>query len=281
MQQPVYTLLCKRDIPMAQATLPGILKALQPKQQLNIFDDGTFTPDDVALLSDLSASIRIVTLAQRNEEILGKLANYKNCLKYRGEFPLAFKMLDIPLLAAKDATRITFTDSDIIYLKDCEGYFNRDVNTYLRTDAIKLSVKLSQGLLKYHWKMPLRFNSGYFSFDLKDYDLDFVDHYLGLPDVRHMPWLSEQTCWSLLFGKAGKSYSPKENEFACRENFTGPKPDTLAIHLIGKLKSKVNEWSIELDANKTAPIKPEFELSRNINMLDWVQKTARRFSPFK
>jgi hypothetical protein len=280
MQQTVYTLLCQRDLPMAQVTLPGILKALEPKQKFVIFDDGTFTPDTIGTLSGLSAQIQIITKADREELITEKLSKYKNCLQYRSEFPLAFKMLDIPLIAMGEATRFTFTDSDIIYRKNCESYFKRDVNTFLKTDAIKLSVKLSQGLLKYKWKMPMRFNSGYFSFGLKDFDLDFIEHYLGLPDVRNMPWLSEQTCWALLFGRAGQSFCPKENEFICQEVFDGPKDDTLAIHLIGKLKNKYEDWSI-IDTDTRSVIEPGFQKSRNITMLDWVQKSARRFSPFK
>lgn len=281
MQQTVYTLLCKRDLPMALITVPRILRFLQPAQKLVIIDDGSFDEETIRILSDLSAQVQVVTRSQREEQVLAALGNRPNCIKYRNDFPFAFKLIDIPLIAAKESPRYTYTDGDIIYLKDCEDYFNRDVNTYLRTDAIKLSFKLQQGLLKYKWKIPLRFNAGYLCYDTKDYDLDFVEQYLGMPDVRHMPWVSEQSCWALLFGRAGKSYCPKENEYVCRENFTGPQPDTLAIHLIGGLKKKVNEWSVEKEANKTAPVKPGFEPSRNITILDWVQKSARRFSPFK
>jgi hypothetical protein len=281
MPQNVYTLLCERDMPMAMLTLPYIINAIQPQQQLHIFDDGSFTASSIEKLQSLSDRIKVITLKERNERIVEKLGRYENCIKYRSEFPLAFKMLDIPLIAKEAGNRFIFTDSDIIYLKNCDAYFQRDVNTYLKTDAIKLSVKLSRALLNYNWKIPLRFNSGYFSFGLDDYDLEFVNYYLGLPNVRHMPWLSEQTCWALLFGRAGKSYCPKENEFVCRENFIGPQPDTLAVHLIGNLKKEVNEWAIIKGANKTEGIYPKFELSRNINLLDWVQKSARRFLPIK
>jgi hypothetical protein len=275
--QPVYTLLCQRDLPMALITVPRIVSFLQPGQKFIIYDDGSFTESAIQQLSSLSDSINIVTHQQRTEEVNDALSKYPNCLKYRTEFPLAFKMLDIPLDVIKSGGgRYTFTDSDIIYLRNAHDYFNRDVNTYLRTDAIKLSVKLQDVLLKYKWKVPYKFNSGYFSFDVKDFDFDFVDHYLGMLDVRNMPWLSEQTCWALLFGMAGKSYCPKENEFVCREQFNGPEADTLAIHLIGKLKNKYEVWSKVEGSDGSSP-KPSFELSRNVTMLDWVQKSARRF----
>jgi len=282
MAQTVYTLLCQRDLPMALVTLPKILQCLEPQQQFVIFDDGTFTESTIQVLSELSENLSIVTRKERDEEVNQALIKYPNCRKYRDEFPLAFKMLDIPLSVIKNGGgRYTFTDSDIIYLKNGRDYFNRDVNTYLKTDAIKLSVKLQDGLLKHKWKIPMRFNSGYFSFDVKDFDLDFIDHYLGLPDVRNMPWLSEQTCWALLFGRAGKSYCPKENEFVCREKFEGPQADTLAIHLIGGLKNKYEEWSVVNIRSKAEPAKPSFEVSRNITLIDWLVKVARRHSPIK
>lgn len=281
MQQTVYTLLCKRDLAMGLVTIPKILKFLQVGQKLVVIDDGSFDEETIGTISALAPNIEVLTRSKREERVLKLLGNRPNCIKYRNDFPFAFKLIDIPLIAAEDSPRYTYTDGDIIYLKDCEDYFNRDVNTYLRTDAIKLSFKLQHGLLKYKWKIPMRFNAGYLCYDTKDYDLDFVEKYLGMPDVRHMPWVSEQSCWALIFGRAGKSLCPKENEFVCRENFTGPQPDTLAIHLIGNLKNRLNEWADEKDANKTGTLKPGFEPSRNITVLDWVQKSAHRFSPFK
>jgi len=260
---------------MALITIPQILKFFTPLQRLIICDDGTLNTLDKERLGNISSLIKIVTRVDREDLIKEEIGNRPNCLKYREEFPLAYKLLDIPILAKIENSRFTFTDSDIIYIKNCDDYFNRTVNTYLQTDAIKLSVKLSAGLLKYKWKIPMRFNSGYFSFDMIDYDLDFLEYYLGLPDVRNMPWLSEQTGWALLFGKAGNVYSPNENQFICKEKYKGPTDETLAIHLIANLKNKYEEWSPSKEI--ISDIKPEFKLSRNINIGDWIKKSVVRF----
>ncbi|MEO6546443.1 MAG: hypothetical protein ABIN94_00525 [Ferruginibacter sp.] len=272
--QDVYTLLCHKDMPMAAITVPLIMRSLNPDQKFIICDDGSFDAGDIEKLSGISSSIRIITKQERDGYVLEIIGNRPNSLKYRKEFPLAFKLFDIPILARQESSRFTYTDSDIIYVKNSKAYFNRQLNTYLQTDAIKLSLKLQAGLLKYNWNIPLRFNSGYFSFDPVDYDADFLEYYLGLPDIRNIPWLIEQTAWALLFGKAGESYSPNPNQFICRENFDGPTDETLAIHLIAGLKNKYTEWAPQ--ENITTGIQPQFNLSRNITKWDWVVKSVKR-----
>jgi hypothetical protein len=259
---------------MAEVTIPHILRFLSPGQCLRIFDDGSITQDDISILTAMSPVVSVITLAERNKSVQELIGNRPNCQKYRSEFPLAFKLLDLPLLAMQETKRFTFTDSDIIYIKNCREYFSRTVNTYLQTDAIKLSVKLSSALIKYKWKIPMNFNSGYFSFDLSGYDLDFLEYYLGLADVRNMPWLSEQTAWAILFGKAGNSFSPVLNEFVCRERFDGPKEDTFAIHLIAGYKKMYGKWGVFKKEPNIG--RPSFFLSRNVNKTDWFKKTLRR-----
>lgn len=265
---------------MALITLPKILYFLNPGQQLIVLDDGTLTEESVDTIHQLSDSTKVITRKQREEFIVSAIGNRPNCLKYREEFPLAFKLIDVPLSLEGANSRFTFTDTDIIYLKNSGEYFGRESNTYLRTDAIKLSVKLQNAIMKYKWRIPFKFNSGFFSYEAKDFDLDFVEYYLGLPDIRHYPWLSEQTCWALLFARSGASSCPLEEQFVCREDFGGPTPETLAIHLIGPLKGKLGDWSKQEPVQGSEYPYPEFEASRDVTLLDWTKKSIRRFSPF-
>ncbi|HEV7329741.1 MAG TPA: hypothetical protein VGN63_01775 [Flavisolibacter sp.] len=274
LKQDVYTLLCHRDMDMASVTLPKILKFLKADQKLIIFDDDSFTTTDINWCLSLSEKVEVITFSDRNSIVSEELKNYPNCLKYRRELPLAFKLLDIPIIAKKGGNRFTFTDTDILYLKNCEHYFSRDVNTYLKTDSIKISVRLQHVFMKYKWRVPFKFNSGYFSFDLHEFDLDFLEYYLGLSDIRNTPWLSEQTAWALLFARSGNSYCPDENQFICREKFDGPSESTLAIHLIGKEnKYKYENWAEPVG---DVDMEAKFYKSRNVTKLDWIKKTAAR-----
>jgi len=276
MKQPVYTLICHRDIKMALITLPKIYAFLEDPNDFYIIDDGTLTESDIELLKHSMPLATIILRSEREERILRKLKNYPNCIKYREEYPLGFKLFDVPILAIEKATRFTFTDSDIIYLKKCKKYFTKDINTHLTTDGIKISIKLKYGLLKYFWKIPYQFNSGYFCFGVNDYDLDFIEYYLGLKEVKDVPWLIEQTCWGLLFARSGQSVTPLKNQFACQEDFSGPKKETLAIHLIGNLKKHYEDWSkIEIQES-TKLLMPVFVNSRNINYYDWIKKVMKR-----
>lgn len=274
MTQHVYTLLCNRDMPMACVTLPKILEFLSQEQLFVVIDDGSLTEHSIEYLKELSPQIKVISLKDREQIVLNKLDKYPECRKFRKEYAPAYKLIDIPILAMNDSPRFCYTDSDIIYLKSCEPCFNRQVNTYLKTDAIKISVKLSKVFLKYRWAIPNRFNSGYFSYDVKDYDLDLIEHFVSRPDVRNIPWVIEQTGWALLFGQSKELFCPDEDKFICRENFNGPDINTFAIHLIGNLKPKYKEWAYfkTLQTNDL-----DFIRSRNVTLLDWYKKSARRF----
>jgi hypothetical protein len=283
MLQTVYTQICERDMEMALRTLPTILKFIHPSQKLVIIDDGSLSADSAATIAALADNVILKVKKDRDAMVLEALKGKPNCIKYRNEHPLSFKLLDIPIMARQESPRFTYTDSDIIYFNSCEDYFTRDVNTFLRTDAVKLSFRLQDGLLKHRWKIPYKFNSGYFSFDTAHYDLDFIEHFLGIPEARSTLWLLEQTCWSFLFERAGIAYCPAEDEFICKENYSGPEPKSLAIHMIGNNDKKVvsKEWTKPEQMKKVMPAKPRFERSRNVTLIDWVLKSAQRFSPFK
>lgn len=276
MKQSVFTLICKRDVKMALITLPKIYNFLEDPNDFYIMDDGSLNQSEVNLLKYEMPLATIILRSEREEQILKKLKNYPNCLKYRAEHPLGFKLLDVPILAEQITKRFTFTDCDIIYLKNCEKYFTQNINTHLTTDAIKLSIKLKHGLLKFNWKIPYQFNSGYFSFGIIDYDLDFIEYYLGLNEVKYVPWLIEQTCWGLLFSRSGISVAPLKNQFVCQEDFLGPKDETLAIHLIADLKKNYIDWAKNKKQESTKLFLPIFNNSRNVNYYDWFKKIMKR-----
>ncbi|MEL6720105.1 MAG: putative nucleotide-diphospho-sugar transferase [Bacteroidota bacterium] len=279
MPNNVYTLLCERDYEMACRTLPLLVQFLNDQQELFILGDGSLSPSTVDSFSEISERIRVITLQERNESVLDQLQQYPNCIAYRNKFPLGYKLLDLALLNKQQAnTRFIFTDSDIIYIRNCEPYFQQNRDVYLRTDQIKLSIRLQHALLKYRWKIPYKFNSGYFSYDAKKFDLDFVEYYLGLPEINNIPWLTEQTCWALLFGKLPISYYPDESQFVCQEKFEALKESTLAVHLIANLKSKVKEWSEEAkNLQNHEPEQLRFSPTKNVTLFDWGKKKLNQY----
>ncbi|WP_374166796.1 hypothetical protein [Arcticibacter sp. MXS-1] len=279
MKQDVYTLLCERDMGMALVTLPRVIGFLGQDQRLIVMDDGSLTEKSASIVKSLSDKVEVIGRKEREDMILSEISGFPHCMKFREEYAPAFKLIDIPILAGKEErTRFCYTDSDIIYLRNCEDYFRRDVNTYLRTDGIKISVKLSKVFFKYKWSIPYKFNSGYFSYDCSGYDLDLIEYFVSRPDVRNVPWVIEQTGWGLVFGASGPFYSPNEDQFVCREQFEGPKPDTLAIHLIANLKGKVDEWA-NTPQQQEAAATPDFQLSRSVSFFDWAKKSAKRVLP--
>jgi len=276
--QPVFTLVCKRDLEMSAITLKQLTNFLITGQQLIVVDDGSLNLNDIHFLRNFIPEAKFVLKEEREDLIFNLIGDRKNILKYRNDFVLAFKLIDIPLIAMSLTERFTYSDTDILYLRNCRQYFNSVSNRYLRTDEIRLSVKLSKVFFKYKWKVPYRFNTGYFSFGLDDYDLDFVNYYLGLDDIWNFKWLTEQTCWALLFGRTSEFNCPALNEFVCRQNFDDLKNDTLAIHLIGDLKKNYYKWMYkDSEYQQEVNTLPKFEKGKYINFIDWGEKTLHRF----
>ena len=278
MKQNTYTLLCEKDMGMALITIPKLRSFIDNHSSLIIVDDGTLSEKSIEKLKNIAENIIVVTRKERDEIILNKISKYPNICELRNKFAFAFKLIDIPILSLENFEgRYTYTDTDIIYYKNCEAYFTRLENTHLRTDGIKLSIKLQKLLLKYNWKIPYKFNAGYLSFDTKDYDLDFIAGFLKNPDIHNVPWLVEQTCWGLLFSRAGKSFYPNEEEFLCREDLENPTQKANAIHLIGDLKKNLSAWSNYILENQNIS-NPCFKLSRNVTLLDWGIKSIKRLT---
>ncbi len=262
---------------MASITIPLLLRWLDDSQTLYIIDDGSLLDADEETANGWGKNVCVLRRRQREDEIRTKLARYESCTQYREVFPLAHKLLDLPLLAQHAGhDRFLYADSDILFLRGCQGLLQIDTNVHLRTDAVKLSVKLSDVFLKFGWKIPYRFNSGYFSYPAHAFDWDFVEHFLGQPKCRHFTWLTEQTCWAVLFGRLPHVLYPDPEQFVCREDCSGPNSDTRAIHLIGQLKCHVDEWSVLASENPTGN---ELRLlaSRYVTLNDWLHKSLQRF----
>lgn len=276
MANAVYTLLCHRDMPMASITLPLLLGFLGGSQTLYIIDDGSLLDEDEAVACGWGKNVRVVRRSQREAHITETLAKYSACRQYRAEFPFAHKLLDLPLLAERlGHDRFLYTDSDVLFLRNCQGFLQNDANLHLRTDAIKLSVKLFDVFFKYGWKIPYRFNAGFFSYPTHAFDLELVEYFLAQPDCRHFPWVSEQTCWAVLFGRLTDVICPDSVQFVCREKFAGPDIHTRAIHLIGNLKRRVFDWSCCESEN--IPLEElRFSPTRHVTLTDWLQKSVRR-----
>jgi hypothetical protein len=276
MPSAVYTLLCHRDMPMASITLPLLLRYLDESQNLYIIDDGSLLDEDEAIAFGWGKNIRVLRRSQREAHVAETLAKYQACRQYRAEFPFAHKLLDLPLLAAQlGHDRFLYTDSDVLFLRNCQGFLQNDANLHLRTDAIKLSVKLFDVFFKYGWKIPYRFNAGFFSYPTGAFDLKFVEYFLAQPNCRHFPWLTEQTCWAVLFGRLPDVLCPDRDQFACRENFQGPDSETCAVHLIGDLKKRVSDWScLGMVPQKFHTLR--FDSSRHVNVADWILKVGLR-----
>jgi hypothetical protein len=144
------------------------------------------------------AEPEFVARKDADQEIEPQLARYPASLAYRRANPLGLKLFDIGL----GQGRIRFCDSDVLFLRPVTGLF--DVSkpggaVFLQDIQNAYSLRSWQ-ILRHRLRLPVRVNTGLFSFPRQAFDLDLVDWYLGRPEMGFAPMWREQTAWALLAG---------------------------------------------------------------------------------
>lgn len=240
----IFTLTCKRDLHLSCICLKTLIDRSTCPISLNILDDGSLSCDDWNFLQQQLGKFRPHPLEAREQFVATKAKNHLHCLLYRRRSPLAFKLIDMPLLASQVSSNIHFLDSDVLFLRSFTGLFERH-EKYLATEDVRLSFSL-QKALRNRYSMPFRFNSGYLNFPSKWHDLDFIETYLATDWHWDFEWLVEQSCFALIFG--ANSQRPRKfniSEFVCDSQLRTLRPDTIAVHLIGNLKSHASRLLAE------------------------------------
>lgn len=156
--------------------------------------------------------------------------------------------LDIPLLASDE---LAYCDSDILFLKRFKGMFEwpgDDSSAIFMRD-----VQEAYSLRPWHIfpfgkiRVPRRINSGLIFYRTSKYDLDFVEWFLGRPELasvfRKRQHSIEQTCWAALGWRAGCwVWSPSQLMLAT-PSMSGLSSDTVGIHFVGSYRGKLQEFT--------------------------------------
>ena len=239
----IKTLLCKRDVATGIACLLSLQKAAQEPVDLVIHEDGSLDEADIAqLLQALPGS----TLLRRNEHearVQEILSNYPNCRAYRSQNPLSNKLLDIPILSENV---LQFIDSDIMFFKKFSNMFPPEEFPIFSQQGAGdqgYSAPLLKLVSRAQRPVPSGCNSGLFRFYKKDYDLDYIEWFLGREELLHpITTMVEQTGWALLFGTKNV-FTYDEQQLACLKTHVRLDEKTIAVHFLYKLKNQMLEFA--------------------------------------
>ena len=238
----IKTLLCKRDVATGIACLRSLQKASVEPITLIIHEDGSLDEADIArIMEGLPGSVlrRRREEAGRVEEIL---ARYPNCRAFRERSPLSNKLLDIPILS-EDI--LQFIDSDIMFFKRFDNMFPAEKFPIFSQEAADdqgYSAPLLTLIRQAGRPVPSGCNSGLFRFYKADYDLDYLEWFLGREELcQPIASMVEQTGWALLFGVKG-SFTYEEQQLACIKDYVRLDEKTIAVHFLYGLKSQMLDF---------------------------------------
>ncbi len=202
--------------------------------RLAIHEDGSLSDEALGALRQHFPQARLITRREADRRMNSVLADYPRSRQFRDGNPLALKVFDFA--AFLEADRMFLLDSDILFfsrpdeliqrIEDREytlNTLNRDWNHGYTVDADAISQELGFEL------QPL-VNSGLGLIHRASFDLDLIEHWLGLPGVMGHPHRIEQTIIAMLSCRHGFEFLPQEYDVQIRDglptlpcrHYTGP-----------------------------------------------------------
>ena len=132
----VHSLLCRRDLPMGICSAKSLNLAAGRALPWFFHDDGSLRDRDIALLVHHFPGCRVITRAEADRVMAGKLALYPLTARARQSYVMMLKLVDLYHFSDRD--RVLYVDSDILFfenpvqlLGNREGnLFNRDFQSH-------------------------------------------------------------------------------------------------------------------------------------------------------
>jgi hypothetical protein len=241
----IHFLICHRDAKMAVESLKSLHKYSEIPLDFLIHDDGSLTSEDRDNLLMQGKKTSIISRKEADEYMEENLKSYPNCYQYRKEHIYALKLLDIAFMSDKD---FGYCDSDILFLRPFNNLFEWPDS---KTSAMFMQ-DYSDSYSMLPWtllgskkpKLASRVNAGLIFFRKENYDLDFIEWFLGQSNFRHKVGWLEQTCWAALGHRVGcRQWSPEQ--IVLVRPWTKDSPQLVAGHFVKESRYRMGEFLAE------------------------------------
>lgn len=243
MTKPVHckTLLGHNGLDFSIECLQSFLHHSRDEIKLEIFEDGTITPEDETKLLAALKNAVIIKKNDRNAKVDALLSNYPACRNYRNSTNFAQKLFDIMLHDDQD---VLYIDSDIYFLRKFALPKLEEMPIFM-FDTQNAYSFTPLDLLKINAPVFPNVNTGLLYFPKNLFKLDYIEQLLQDNVVtkslnRHVNW-SEQTIWSFLAAKSGSI-----NYFNCKQVIMADfalkvDENTIAIHLVYYFRTHIKQ----------------------------------------
>lgn len=219
--------------------------------QLEIFEDGSLSLEDIALLEAKLPNVTIYHKNDRDKVLEEKLGPYPKCKQMRDMNVFGYKLFDIMLYEPKN---FFYLDTDIIFYRKFrfpkfgDPIFMKDAgNCYCFSDFMMFRLQ--------HLLYP-KINAGFFHFPPELFDLDFIENILNkyyTPVLMDHAW-AEQTMWSFLARSMEEVYYFNEKHVVMPSNDIAITSDLVAIHFVRAFRDRIGNVDSYIKVN---PLKQE------------------------
>ena len=274
------TLLGHNGIDFSISCLKTFINNAEQEIHLQIFEDGTITLEDEALLFAEIPNCTIVNKQLREKIVNRKLEGFPKCFDYRNNTNYAQKLFDIMLYQDEDAL---FIDSDIFFTKKFRLPDFGEEPVFMADTHNAYSIKPLE-IFKIKYPIYPCINSGIFYFPYKLFDLNFIEEllndktiHLGL--TRKISWL-EQTIWAFLATKIKNvCYFDYDQIVMAQEVINKPiKDELIAVHCVFALRGYAFE-SVKMFVPGPDDVYHDIKLiyiDNHLNKLDYVVEKIKK-----
>jgi hypothetical protein len=208
----------------------------QRNYALCIHDDGSLTAEDQKNLKYHFPNARIISRKEADVKVLGLLSSYPRCLEFRKNNHLSPKVFDFAAYLESD--RMLLLDSDILFFAAPTELLNRIENPDYQLNTLNADVAsaytVQPEVVKTHlgFDLAARVNSGLGLIHKRSLSLDWIEEFLGLPDIIGYFWRIEQTIYALCSSRFGVELLPPEYDVHLEGGING----SPCRHYVGKIR---------------------------------------------
>lgn len=216
--------------------LKSFYVASRRRYALCIHDDGTLEAEQITALKQHFPNARFIDRSTADQRLFQELSHHPRCLEFRKTNQLSPKVFDFAAYLESD--RMLLLDSDVLFFEEPTELLRRTeapdylLNSVNADVASAYTVKSKTVLEHCNVQLIDCFNSGLGLIHKASLNLDWIEEFLGLPDVVGHFWRIEQTLYALCSSRFGVELLP--SDYAVHlEGEIGGSP---CRHYVGKIR---------------------------------------------
>jgi hypothetical protein len=217
-------------------TLKSFYHYSQRNYALCIHDDGTLDEKHYDLFRTHFPNARIIDRPSADKKVLLELHKYPCCLEFRKTNHLAPKVFDF--LSYLESDRLLLLDSDVLFFTEPKELLNRIENPHYQYNSVNADIASAYTVdplvvrEQMGFEVQDRFNSGLGLIHKKSLNLEWIEEFLGLPNIVGHFWRIEQTLVALCSSKYRVELLPEEYDVRLEKGING----SPSRHYVGAIR---------------------------------------------